>query len=549
MNFKNLIFILFTFQLGSTLAQNEITQSSTIKDVTVFLSGAEIHRTAKVNLAAGSNTITFDNLSNFITPSSIQVKAKNSSVTIASVNIQSNYLIDNSNDKRLNIINDSIEELKFSIAIREGHKRVYTEEKSLLLANKSIRGDEMGVETFELQDMADFFRKRLLELETKMLDIDMQIAKINKVMTRLLQQQKDLKKGKSKYTKEIVVNASSSSKTTTEFELTYVITQASWIPKYDLRSDDITEPVALTYKADVYNLSGYDWKNVNITLSTGNPSVDNTQPTLTPTYISFYQNYNDRYKTSAYGGAPKKMKSPTFASERSAVANDESENDFKVEAEESMSIADFTQVVQSNVNTEFKIKIPYTIDSDGKPYLVEIQKHELPVSYSYLSIPKKDGDAFLLARVTGWGNYNLLPGDANVYFEETFVGTSFLETASTKDTLDISLGRDKSIVVTRKKVDEFCKNTSIGGNKKTTRGYEIEVRNNKSKPVTIDVYDQIPLSNKKEIEVTIDELGTASHNESTGELKWKLTLQPGETKKMVYKFQVKYPKDYNLTNF
>jgi uncharacterized protein (TIGR02231 family) len=548
MNFKNLIFILFTFQLGSTLAQNEIVQSTSIKDVTVFLSGAEIHRTAKVNLAAGSNTITFDNLSNFITPSSIQVKAKNSSVTIASVNIQSNYLIDNSNDKRLNIINDSIEELKFSIAIREGHKRVYTEEKSLLLANKSIRGETNGVETFELQDMADFFRKRLLDLETKMLDIDMQIAKINKVMTRLLQQQKDLKKGKSKYTKEIVVNASSSSKTTTEFELTYIVTQASWIPKYDLRSNDITEPVALTYKADVYNLSGYDWKNVNITLSTGNPSVDNTQPTLTPTYISFYQNFKDNNISYAYGGAPKKMKSPAFDSQsRSVAANDEMDKDLK--EEESLSIADFTQVVQSNVNTEFKIKVPYTIDSDGKPYLVEIQKHELPVNYSYLSIPKKDGDAFLLARVTGWENYNLLPGEANVYFEETFVGTSYLETASTKDTLDISLGRDKSIVVTRKKVDEFCKNNSIGSNKRSTRGYEIEVRNNKSKPITIDIYDQIPLSNKKEIEVIIDDLGKASHNETTGELKWKLTLQSGETRKLVYKFQVKYPKDYNLTNF
>ncbi len=549
MNYKKILFILLSFHFGSTLAQNEITQSSSIKDVTVFLSGAEIHRTAKVNLAAGSNTITFDNLSNYITPSSIQVKAKNSNVTIASVNIQSNYLIDNSNDKRLTIINDSIEELKFAIAIREGHKRVYTEEKSLLLANKSIRGDEIGVETFELQDMADFFRKRLLDLETKLLDIDMQISKINKVMTRLLQQQKDLKKGKSKYTKEIVVNASSSSKTTTEFELTYVITQASWIPKYDLRSDDITEPVALTYKADVYNLSGYDWKNVNITLSTGNPSVDNTQPTLTPTYISFYQNYKGNNRSYAYGGAPKKMSSPSFDMNESAAAEDSFQEELKVVDKESMSIADFTQVVQSNVNTQFRINIPYTIDSDGKPYLVEIQKNELPVSYSYLSIPKKDGDAFLLARVTGWGNYNLLPGDANVYFEETFVGNSFLETASTKDTLDISLGRDKSIVITRKKVDEFCKNSSLGGNKKSTRGYEIEIRNNKSKPITIDVYDQIPLSNKKEIEVIIDDLGSATHNQSTGELKWKLTLQPGETQKLVYKFQVKYPKDYNLTNF
>ncbi len=535
--------------INSLLAQDEIKKESDIESVTVFLSGAEIHRTAKVNLNAGSNQIIFENLSPYITPNSIQVKAKSSNVTIVSVNHQANYLTDNSNDKKLDLIKDSIEDLTFSQSIRLGHQRVYQEEKSLLLTNKSIKGETNGVDVEELMDMADFYRERLLDIETKLLDIDMQLSKINKSLTRLNQQRNLLSKGKTKNTNEIVVNVSTKSKSTADFEISYVVTQASWIPKYDIRSSDISEPIELTYKADVYNLSGYDWKNVKVTLSTGNPSIDNTQPTMNPWYLKYYEAYKKQHNSGkGYGSARKSKAAPAYATSSLKESRYDDEEMDEIESLESLSIADFTQMVESNVNTEFKISVPYTINSDGKPYLVEIQDYELPVDYSYLTIPKKDKDAFLLARMSGWGSYNLLPGEANVYFEGTYVGNSYLETASTKDTLDISMGRDKGIVVSRKKVDEFCKNSTLGGNHKTTRAYDIEVRNNKSKSVDIFVYDQIPLTTKKEVEVSVDELGGAEYNEKTGELKWKMTLAPGATQKVTFKFQVKYPKEYNLSN-
>lgn len=535
---------------GSFFSQNEVTSSSKITDVTVFLSGAEIHRSAKVNLNTGTNIITFDNLSPYINLNSIQVKAKNKGVTIVSVNNQPNYLKDNSNDARLSSINDSIEDLTLKRDIRLGHERVYQEEKSLIISNKMMKGESASLDPEDLMEMADFYRERLLELETKLLDIKLQLTDINVTLTKLNQQKNMLQQGKSKSTREIIVNVSSETKGSIDFELTYVMTQASWIPKYDIRSTDISEPVELTYKADVYNYSGYDWNNVNITLSTGNPSIDNTQPYLSSWYLQYYDNSfkRDQY---GYGGSDKSgvmRKTSASAPPPPPSANAQGIVDLEVINEESESIANFTQMVESNVNTEFQIKVPYTIKSDGKPYLVEVQKAELPVDYSYLTIPKKDQDAFLLARISGWGKYNLLPGDANVYFEGTFVGTSFLETSSTKDTLDLSLGRDKGIVVKRNKVDELCKNTTFGGNHKTSRGYEIVVRNNKSKEITIKIQDQIPLSSYKEVEVVLSQQGGAEYNDKTGELTWILKVAPGESKTLKFSFEVKYPKNYNFSN-
>jgi uncharacterized protein (TIGR02231 family) len=546
---KKFIFLVTTLSILPFfgVAQHEITSKSKISDVTVFLSGAEIHRTAKVNLNGGSNVITFEQLSPYINPNSIQVKANSKGVTIVSVNHQSNYLKDNTNDERLESINDSIEDLSLKRDIRLGHEKVYLEEKSLLLTNKSMKGDNMSIDPEDLMDMADFYRDRLLELETKLLDIKLQLKEINTELSKLNQQKSQLQQGKVKNTKEIVVNVSAKAKATVSFEITYVMTQASWIPKYDIRSEDISEPVNLTYKADVYNYSGYDWNNVNITLSTGNPSIDNTQPVLTSWYLQYYQNYHNKKGNyaAAYGGGGGRFKAKSTAAP--SANNGESDGVFLAE-EKSESLADFTQMVESTVNTEFQISVPYTIKSDGKPYLVEVQETELPVDYSYMAIPKKDQDAFLLGRVTGWGKYNLLPGDANVYFEGTFVGSSYLYTNTTNDTLDVSLGRDKGIVITRTKVDELCKNQKIGGNHKTSRGYEIVIRNNKSKEINIKIEDQIPLSSYKEIEVTLNEQGGAEYNEQTGELTWILKIAPGETKTLNFAFEVKYPKDYNISN-
>src|SRR5690606_14937029 len=116
---------------------------------------------------------------------------------------------------------------------------------------------------------------------------------------------------------------------------------------------------------------------------------------------------------------------------------------------------------------EFKISLPYTIPSDGKKLSVEIQKYSLPVQYQYSSIPRMDQDAFLIARVSGWDEYYLLSGSANIYYQGTFVGSSYINTQTTQDTLIISLGRDNNIVVNRERVRDFGGTSFIGSNRKT----------------------------------------------------------------------------------
>ncbi len=547
---NKLIITALTLISFGAFAQGEKEIDSDIKEVTVYLNGAEINRTFSTSVQSGTNDLKLTNLSPFIDPNSIQVTANNKNITIVSVNHEINYLDRNKLNKspRVKEINDSIKDLEFKLSIRQSYERVYNEEKSLLLANKNIGGANTGVDIEDLMDAADFYRERLSNIETKLLDIKRNKQEIRESINRL-NRQRNLYFNNVKNTGEIIVSLTSSARTNARLEVSYIVNNAGWVPFYDIRSKSLDEPIDFTYKGKVFQKTGNDWDNVKVKLSTGNPSINNTQPTFASWYLQSYDNsYTPvkRRKNYSKSNFSTRSNAPSYNNNEEVLAEAPMETD--AYKEESKSTADYTTVTQSTVNTIFDIALPYSIKSNGKPNLIEIQNYELPVSYQYFALPKQDNDAFLLANIVGWGDYNLLSGDANVYFENTFVGESYIETDVTDDTLDISMGRDKSIIINREKIKDFCQTKTFGGNKKTTRGYELSVRNNKSQAIDIEIIEQIPLSNRKDIEVALLESDNAKYDVKTGKLTWKVSIAANSTKKINYKFEIKYPKDRIISN-
>ncbi|HHG83754.1 MAG TPA: mucoidy inhibitor MuiA family protein, partial [Bacteroidetes bacterium] len=210
--------------------------------------------------------------------------------------------------------------------------------------------------------------------------------------------------------------------------------------------------------------------------------------------------------------------------------------------EEGMTLADYTTVSQGAVTSEFSISIPQDIPSTGQKEQVSIQNSELAALFQHYAVPKLDKDAFLVARVTGWENLNLLSGPVNIFFEGTYVTEAYLDAEITSDTLDFSLGRDKKVVIQRELLKDYNKRRSIGANRVRTFGYEITVRNTKSTPIHLQLLDQVPVSQDERITIKAIELSKAAHNEATGKLTWDLDLQPASTQKLKLIFSVKYPK-------
>ncbi len=205
-----------------------------------------------------------------------------------------------------------------------------------------------------------------------------------------------------------------------------------------------------------------------------------------------------------------------------------------------------TAQVQNQTTVDFEINMPFTVSSDNKSYSVDMAVYELPAFYQYLSVPKVDRGAFLIANIVDWEKYSLLEGEANVFFEDTYVGKTILDVRYSSDTLQLSLGRDKGITVQREKTKELTSKRFIGNRKEEVRNWKTTVRNNKGQAINMLVYDQVPVSLNTEIEVLIHNISGAKHNTENGILKWEFTLQPSETREFEVQYGVRFPRNRHL---
>lgn len=199
-------------------------------------------------------------------------------------------------------------------------------------------------------------------------------------------------------------------------------------------------------------------------------------------------------------------------------------------------------IVNPVVNLEYVIDIPYSIPSDGHNYSMKIKEVSFPVNYIYHVVPKIEKDAFLTAEIIDWNDLNLLSGKAGIYYQGTFTGESFIDVNTTSDTLNISLGRDNSIVVSREGDKMINDKKFIGSTVKETIGWNISIKNNKNAKIKVFVYDQFPISERKTIEVERLESSGAKIEERTGKLSWEINMEPNEKKEIKIAYSVKYPK-------
>jgi uncharacterized protein (TIGR02231 family) len=206
-------------------------------------------------------------------------------------------------------------------------------------------------------------------------------------------------------------------------------------------------------------------------------------------------------------------------------------------------LQDYVSVIDNELNLTFDIDLPYDVPTNGKSQSATLKEYSINALYKYYSVPRLDMDAYLLAEVPEWEKLNLLPGDANIIFEGTYVGKSFIDPNSTFDTLNLTLGRDKRVAIKKEKMADYSSVKFLGSSKLQKVTYELTVKNNKKDTVKMLLKDQYPLSTNKEIEVELLDAAGAEVNEDIGVLTWKLQLAPGESKKLRFAYSVKFPKD------
>ncbi len=270
----------FTLLFASALAQSKEKEVNTeIKAVTVFLNGAQITRSGKVDLVNGTNEIVLTGLSRKIDANSIQVKGNND-FTIVSVKHRMNYLTESEMPEIVKVLKDSLKIAGKARKINLSKQKVLIEERNTIYANKNVGGSKTGVNVEAVMDLVDFYDIRLKEIELSLLNLKKSLREIKKKENQIRKQYDIERKGAEQPTSEIVVNISATGKIKSEITANYMIYGAGWIPYYDIRSNEVNGPIEIISKANVYQNSGNDWNKVHLTLSTGNPSLNNDKPSM-----------------------------------------------------------------------------------------------------------------------------------------------------------------------------------------------------------------------------------------------------------------------------
>ena len=511
---------------------NEKITNNTITKVTVFRSQAQITRLASIDANEGVHNVIFDKLSPYINMNSVEVKA-DQAITILSVSNRNQYLNKEEKPESIKLMEDSLENLNASLADFKADKETIVFQKELMLANKNVGSNQTGVKTDELEDLMALYHKKLNEFKTDWFRLTKLENKYNEIKQKFEQQLAEYNNGQMQLTNEIVVSIKANRELqNAKIELSYLVSNVSWQPFYDIRIKDTKSPVNIMCKAKVTQGTGEDWKNVMLKLTTANPAEGGNKPELQTNWLRFF--------------VPQVLREVMIRDKPMLVAPKASNMQMADDAvSESYGVA---SVSETAINTEFIVNAPYSIPSDNAPHSVDLNVLSLPADYIYQAVPKLDKDVFVTARVAANDLVNNLQGEANVYFDGTFTGNTYINSTA-EDTLTLSLGRDKRIQIERKKLKEFSSKSFFGSTKTESNTWEITIRNTRKEPVKIFLEDQVPVSTDKEIEVKITDAGNANIEDASGKLTWTFNIPTEQTQTAKFSFEVKYPKDKKINSY
>lgn len=532
---------------------------STITDVTVYTSGAQVTRKANYTVKPGITEIIIDGVCPTIDPKSLQVKGSGNLIILDSK--YSLYYPEPETAKEVQgvplKIQKDIRLLQDSIGLVANDLQEIQDELDVLYATKNILSNNGAIRgQGKVNDSIQLLKQTLEYYATKMLEISKQITKLNRRKTQLNSQKSlmqsrldDLYNYQSTANNvkkptgpihRITVTVSSKEIVTGKLALSYLVSGAGWIPLYDLRSEMASGKVNLNYKAQVYQNSGSDWKDVKLTISTNNPYQNKIKPELHPWYIDYYSARPAPGTLNSNGYMAPTTKQIEY--KKNATDNNE-DVDFEKEA---MTSASFTQVVDQLISAEFRIDLQYSIASNNEKHMVLISNTDLTANYKYYTVPKIDASVYLVAQISKLDELQLVPARANIFFDGSYIGETYIDPTSMEDTLSLSLGKDPNIVVKRTLLKKDSKERIIANQKEKTNSFQIEIKNNKSTNVTVIVQDQIPVTQNASIQIEATEIGKAKLDEVTGLLEWEVSLKPKESKILKFIYKVKFDKDKTL---
>lgn len=495
-----------------------------VKEVMVHRRGAVIQRSGKAELKKGINTLNISGITSGTDPNTIRFFFPEGMIA---GNIR---VTDPAADKE-------DDDPKPSDDVSEKITR-HTQEIETLKAQMKLWQDNgrfQSTSGISIPDMENYIEKlpeRLREGRTKIRELEKEKKKLEKQLSELLKEENK---------PYVSVDITSEEAGTYPFRIRYYERNAFWHPVYEIHSEGTGSSVEFRTKAKIVETTDEDWEDIKVTLVTGNPSVSSELPHLHPVYLSINNNVLFKSTSPSHTRSYMMTESATHMAVGSVLPVMEEDT-----AELPETAAEEAEVSSGETMTEYILSGNRSLISGPAGTTADLQKFTLDADYFLTVIPKEENRAFLTAEVKTSDLPVMSGGSASVYLKETFAGNININPDMTEETFPISLGADENVHVQRKELKRKRSLNMLKTQNIREHQFEIIVSSVKEEAVKLRVFDQIPVSRDKTITVDAMNFGNASHDETTGELKWTLELQPKQSVTLPVSYRISWPKDKNI---
>lgn len=527
---KHYFLLLMTFSVVFLKAQ-EIKKEIDVKQATVFLQGAKVFGNTNVSLQKGINKVRIINLPNNLDENTYKINLEKNT-TLLSITPQNNFLKDDELSEGEKKLEDDRKKLQRQINLLNIQVKNLTGEQHIINDNLKVSANDKSTPQEQLIKLTEFYRKRMLEIDNQVFLLNEQKEVLDESIAKLNKQSAEEQTHKNTNRKELLLEILADHETSLNLGVSYIVSDAGWIPSYDLRAESVKKPLEMIYKGKIYQKTGQDWKNIKLFVSTYRPSYNQNRPILSPLYVAEYTPYNPQIEVAGY-----QIKKAAAAVNAYQMREDKAITPSQVP---------IASVSDSQMNVIYELNYNQTIVSQEKEQYVILDKKQIEATYKYHTVPKVNNQVFLMAFIKNWQHLNLITGEANIYFEDNYIGKTTITSNYVKDEFPISLGVDERITVKRIKLEDKTSQKAMNSNKWETESYQINIRNNTKESIELEILDQLPISENSKISVKAIDTGGGNLDEKTGSILWNKNISSGGSEKINFSYEVKYPKDMQI---
>lgn len=580
--------------------ENAQTVRAKLTQASVYLQGATLTHTAAATLKCGAQEIVIEGLSPEIDKNSLKVSVSGNNI-ISAIEFSNDYISNKKESVQVQKLRDSLK--IYQKQLQETGNALSVDNKLLKTLSDGIANNtqqkEKVLSPAEISANMDLYKAKAPALQASIDNNRERQTLLNQHIARLKKQIQQDESKELQRSGVVSVNVSAPLAGKAEFTVSYYTEKASWTPCYDIQVKSIGQPVSLTAKAEVRQTTGLDWEQVKLSLSNARPNHTNTAPVFSTWFLQYRtymaRGYVNNLAASRPQAAVKAKAGSTEISIENCSVSDESNdidgtdavcyllNGVEISQSEYQSISpayiasveilqpeqaqrtygrnattyvittksidDFVELQENEVEASYSIALPYTVCGNGKAQLIELKKYEIRADYYYYAAPKLSGETYLMAALTDWEQYRLLPGPASVSYNGTYVGKTQLRTGTTENALLLTLATEPRISVKREKRSTYSSTKTLGNNTTETRSYALIVRNNTTKAVRLSLKEQYPVSTDKDMEIRLNEVEpqASTNRTESGVLTWNLELAAGESKTVTVTYSVKHPKEKEIS--